>query len=156
MKKPVCVWPDDLEDADLQYELHWQTIYRLHWRLDFSRVLLTRACSVFRFRQKTHLSMILRVPFSCHSPMSPVCNQPSPSTASRVLSGSLNTTFWVIVSLESISLFVFDNKCHLIRPMKIGSQLEFEIIFRKGHDWNWNGLQTKLKLNWHANGGITN
>ena len=46
MKKPVCVWPDDLEDADLQYELHWQTLYRLHWRLDLSRELLTRTCPV--------------------------------------------------------------------------------------------------------------
>ena len=35
------------------------------------------------------LSMIFRVPDSCHSPMSPVCSQPSVSTASRVRSGSL-------------------------------------------------------------------
>ena len=34
MKRPVCVWPDDLDDADLKYELHW-TLHRLLWRLDF-------------------------------------------------------------------------------------------------------------------------
>ena len=34
-------------------------------------------------------SIILSVPLSCHSPMSPVWSQPSGSTASRVLSGSL-------------------------------------------------------------------
>ena len=148
MKTPACVWP-----RGCWFEV-WATLNLIPLTLaaGLSWELLTRACWVL----KAHLSMILRVPFSCHSPMSPVCNHPSPSTASRVLSGSLNTTFWVIVSLETISLFVFDKKCHLIRPMKIGSQMEFEIIFRKGHDWNWNGMQTKFKLNWRANGGITN
>ena len=42
----------------------------------------------------------------------------------------------VNVSLETISLFALDKKCHLVHPMKIGSQLEFEKIFHKGHDWD--------------------
>ena len=65
--------------------------------------------------------MILRVPFSCHSPMSPVWSQPSASTASRVLSGSLPCN----ASIEwTLRYFLDERRIYILFPQ----QTSFNIL----------------------------
>ena len=94
-----------------------------------------------------YLSMILRVPFSCHSPMSPVWSQPSASTASRVLSGSLPCNASIEWTLRYF--FLDERRFYILFPQ----QTSFNIwhlwmvkISYNDHNANWVPKKTDIYI----------
>ena len=91
--------------------------------------------------------MILRVPFSCHSPMSPVWSQPSASTASRVLSGSLPCNASIEWTLRYF--FLNERRIYILFPQ----QTSFNIlhlwmvkISYNDHNANWVPKKTDIYI----------
>ena len=147
MKRPVCVWPDDLDDADLKYELHW-TLHRLLWRLDFYLERSWRGLAqCFDFDRKGTCLWS----WGCRSAATRRC-LPCAASPPRPLQVAFSRGPWIPFFFQKYFSQRFFRNYFLVcfwpkkRPP---CQLELERFFCKGNDWNdkWGNHELSIQPN---------